>query len=55
MHGLRRWELDPSALLIAAMEKVGLAWNVIRIAPERQAAKAVGAAPATPGEAQTAP
>jgi stearoyl-CoA desaturase (delta-9 desaturase) len=54
VHGLRRRELDPSALLIAAMEKVGLAWNVIRIAPERQAAKAVGAAPATPGEAQTA-
>jgi stearoyl-CoA desaturase (Delta-9 desaturase) len=43
VHGLRRWELDPSALLIAAMERVGLAWNVIRIAPERQAAKAVGA------------
>jgi len=41
VHGLRRWELDPSALLIAAMEKVGLAWNVIRIPPERQVAKAV--------------
>ena len=41
VHGLRRWELDPSALLIAAMEKIGLAWNVIRIPPERQAAKAV--------------
>jgi stearoyl-CoA desaturase (delta-9 desaturase) len=40
VHGLRRWELDPSALLIAGMERVGLAWNVIRIAPERQAAKA---------------
>jgi stearoyl-CoA desaturase (Delta-9 desaturase) len=40
VHGLRRWELDPSALLIGAMERVGLAWNVIRIAPERQAAKA---------------
>ena len=40
VHGLRRWELDPSALLIATMERVGLAWNVIRIAPERQAAKA---------------
>jgi stearoyl-CoA desaturase (delta-9 desaturase) len=40
VHGLRRWELDPSALLIASMERVGLAWNVIRIAPERQAAKA---------------
>jgi len=43
VHGLRRWELDPSALLIAGMEKVGLAWNVIRIAPERQAAKTAGA------------
>jgi stearoyl-CoA desaturase (Delta-9 desaturase) len=43
VHGLRRWELDPSALLIAGMERVGLAWNVIRIAPERQEAKAVGA------------
>jgi stearoyl-CoA desaturase (Delta-9 desaturase) len=51
VHGLRRWELDPSALLIAAMERTGLAWNVIRIAPERQAAKAVGAVPT---EAQAA-
>jgi stearoyl-CoA desaturase (delta-9 desaturase) len=39
VHGLRRWELDPSALVIRAMERLGLAWNVIRIAPERQAAK----------------
>jgi stearoyl-CoA desaturase (Delta-9 desaturase) len=43
VHGLRRWELDPSALVIWAMERVGLAWNVIRIAPERQAAKVAGA------------
>jgi stearoyl-CoA desaturase (Delta-9 desaturase) len=47
-HGLRRWELDPSALLIGAMERVGLAWNVIRIAPERQAAKVAGAATSEP-------
>ena len=40
VHGLRRWELDPSALLIGGMERVGLAWNVVRIAPERQEAKA---------------
>jgi stearoyl-CoA desaturase (delta-9 desaturase) len=39
-HGLRRWELDPSAWIIGAMERIGLAWNVIRIAPERQAQKA---------------
>ncbi len=37
VHGLRRWEIDPSALIIGAMEKVGLAWNVVRISPERQA------------------
>src|SRR5206468_10335002 len=41
--GLRRWELDPSALVITAMERLGLAWNVVRIAPERQAAKAASA------------
>jgi stearoyl-CoA desaturase (Delta-9 desaturase) len=36
-HGLRRWELDPSALIISTLEKFGLAWNVVRIPPERQA------------------
>ena len=41
VHGLRRWELDPSAVVIAALERLGLAWNVVRIAPERQAAKSV--------------
>jgi stearoyl-CoA desaturase (delta-9 desaturase) len=42
-HGLKRWELDPSAWVIGAMEKTGLAWNVVRIAPERQEAKLAGA------------
>jgi stearoyl-CoA desaturase (delta-9 desaturase) len=37
VHGLRRWEIDPSAILIGTMEKLGLARNVVRIAPERQA------------------
>jgi stearoyl-CoA desaturase (delta-9 desaturase) len=41
-HGLRRWQLDPSALVIAALERLGLAWDVVRVAPERQAAKAAG-------------
>lgn len=36
MHGLRWYELDLSGLLIRAMAAVGLAWNVVRIAPERQ-------------------
>lgn len=36
-HGLKRFELDPSALIIVTMEKLGLARNVVRISPERQA------------------
>lgn len=40
VHGLKRWELDPSALIIAIMEKLGLAHNVVRISPERQAERA---------------
>jgi stearoyl-CoA desaturase (delta-9 desaturase) len=35
-HGLRWWELDVSALVIGAMERVGLARDVVRIAPARQ-------------------
>src|ERR671919_1401311 len=55
VHGLRRWELDPSALVIGAMERVGLAWNVVRIAPERQEAKlASGATGSAPREPQAA-
>jgi stearoyl-CoA desaturase (delta-9 desaturase) len=38
-HGLRKRELDVSAAVIAGMEKLGLAWNVVRIAPERQQQK----------------
>ena len=41
VHGLRRWELDPSALIISTMEKLGLAWNVVRISAERQAERSV--------------
>ncbi len=44
-HGLRWWEIDPSGLIITALERVGLAWNVVRIAPERQRARAIVAAP----------
>jgi len=38
-HGLNRWELDPSALVIKAMMKLKLAWSVVEIPPERQQAK----------------
>jgi stearoyl-CoA desaturase (delta-9 desaturase) len=38
-HGLRWWEIDPSGAIIGLMERLGLAWNVVRIAPERQQAR----------------
>ena len=38
-HGLRAWQFDPSAWVIWGLEKTGLAWDVVRISPERQAAK----------------
>ena len=49
-HGLRRWERvsDPTGLLIALLEKMGLVWNVVRISPERQAAKLAGTGPEQP-------
>jgi stearoyl-CoA desaturase (delta-9 desaturase) len=42
-HGLRTWEraMDPSAWVITLMERVGLVWNVVRISPERQQARAI--------------
>ena len=39
-HGMRRWEIDPSAIVIRSLEKLGLVWDVVRIDPERQAKKA---------------
>jgi stearoyl-CoA desaturase (Delta-9 desaturase) len=39
-HGLRWWEIDISGLVIRALKRLGLAWNVVRIAPERQEQKA---------------
>ena len=38
-HGMRRWELDPSAWVIWALEKTGLAWDVVRIPRDKQAKK----------------
>jgi stearoyl-CoA desaturase (delta-9 desaturase) len=42
-HGLGRWQFDPSKLVILGLEKVGLAWDVVRVSPERLAAKAATA------------
>jgi stearoyl-CoA desaturase (delta-9 desaturase) len=60
VHGLGRRELDPSAWVIRALERVGLVWNVVRIAPERQAQKLIvsskpaAAAPAAPARDRVA-
>jgi stearoyl-CoA desaturase (Delta-9 desaturase) len=39
-HGLKRWELDPSAWVIGGLERLGLARNVVRISAERQRQRA---------------
>jgi len=36
-HGLRRWQLDPSAAIIRLLEALGLAWDVVRIDEARLA------------------
>jgi stearoyl-CoA desaturase (delta-9 desaturase) len=38
-HGLRRREVDIGGYVIRGLERLGLVWNVVRISPERQAAK----------------
>jgi stearoyl-CoA desaturase (Delta-9 desaturase) len=39
VHGLGRWQLDPSALVIAGLERLGLVWDVVRVDPEQQRQK----------------
>jgi stearoyl-CoA desaturase (Delta-9 desaturase) len=38
-HGLERGQLDISAAVIGTLQRIGLAWDVIRIEPARVAAK----------------
>jgi stearoyl-CoA desaturase (delta-9 desaturase) len=40
-HGLGRWQVDVSAMIIWGLEKAGLAWDVVRIPPEKQASKRI--------------
>ncbi len=42
-HGLRRWQIDPSAGVIRGLEMLGLAWDVVRVDPARRARKIVPA------------
>jgi len=40
-HGFRWWQVDPSGMVISAMKRVRLAWNVVDVpAPEQRGAKA---------------
>jgi len=41
VHGLGRFQLDISAIVIRALEKSGLAWDVVRVPEARQARKAL--------------
>jgi stearoyl-CoA desaturase (delta-9 desaturase) len=41
-HGQKWYEVDLSALTIRALEKTGLAWDVVRPSQEKMAAKAAG-------------
>ncbi len=40
-HGLRRWQIDPSAGVIRILEMLGLAWDVVRVDPARLERRAV--------------
>jgi stearoyl-CoA desaturase (delta-9 desaturase) len=42
IHGLRRWELDISGIVITGLEKAGLVWDVVRVEPARLEQKAIG-------------
>src|SRR4051795_8297339 len=43
-HGMRWTQIDPGGMVIRLLEKLGLAWNVVRISAERKAEKAVNSA-----------
>ena len=45
VHGMRWWEIDPTAWAIKLMQRAKLAWNVVEISPERQAQKLATGAP----------
>ncbi|MDQ6730574.1 MAG: acyl-CoA desaturase [Actinomycetota bacterium] len=38
-HGMERWQIDPSALVIRGLERLGLAWDVVWTSPEQRATK----------------
>jgi stearoyl-CoA desaturase (delta-9 desaturase) len=44
IHGLHRWELDVSGLVIRGLEKAGLVWDVVRVDPARLQQEAIAEA-----------
>jgi stearoyl-CoA desaturase (delta-9 desaturase) len=44
-HGLRWWQLDPSAWLIGVLERTGLVWDVVRVSPGRELSRAAAEMP----------
>jgi stearoyl-CoA desaturase (Delta-9 desaturase) len=40
-HGLRRTQVDLSAVVIRVLERLGLVWDVVRVSPDRMAKKAL--------------
>jgi stearoyl-CoA desaturase (Delta-9 desaturase) len=40
VHGLGRRQIDVSGLVIGGLERLGLVWNVVRVSPELQQARA---------------
>jgi stearoyl-CoA desaturase (delta-9 desaturase) len=38
-HGLKRWQIDPAAAVIRVLEMTGLAWDVVRVDPDRRERK----------------
>jgi len=48
-QGLHWWEIDVSGLVIRAMRRLGLAWNVVLISPERQRQRLAADLNAAPG------
>lgn len=49
-HGMRWWQIDPSAWVIRTLEKLGLIRDVVRISPERQAKRRIQGVGTTEGD-----
>jgi stearoyl-CoA desaturase (delta-9 desaturase) len=54
-HGLRWYELDPSGWMILALERIGLAWDVVRVNREQATARLAAAAAAATASSSSSP